>query len=455
MASGCGKSADNPKDIISRFAAEREDEARQLSKKESVRWVPEAGDFFKAAEAGKWDQATNFYAQIQRKYIVASAPPTNGWGGFMVKTYASLARHGLTPTNYWPNPWGPQWRPIDDVYYAIDQFQSWDPDLLRFYATNVIDSIPTNSVFISGQDSGFFAIPAFCKSQPNGDKFITLTPNKLVDYTYLQYADELFGKTMHVPTEADTSSAFSAYLADVTQRAQKGQLKPGENFTTNASTGPTISGDVAVMEINALLFWDLFTNNPNREFFYEERWPLDWTTPYLVPHGLIFKISHAPLDVLDPNVIDQDYAYWHDIVAKLTGLSTEQEISFPCLSDFAEQVYAHADFSQFKGDPRFATNFIAQVTFAKSRVSIARVYAWRAYNSSNATERHRMYYEADLAFRQAFALDPRLPEFWQYGAFLYSFQRTNDLRLLTEGIKKIAPDGDTAKYLSGLLTNRP
>ena len=334
-----------------------------FSKNESVRWTPEAGDFFKAAEAGQWDKATNLYTQIQNKYIVTSAPPANGWGGFILRTCASLARHGLTPTNYWPNPWGPQWRPIDDVYYAISQFQSWDPDLLRFYAINVIDSIPTNSIFISGQDSGFFAVPAFCKSQPNGDTFITLTPNKLADDTYLQYANEMCGKAIRFPTQADLSTAFSDYVTDVTRRAQLGQLKLGENFTNNAASGPTISGEVAVMQINALLFWDLFTNNPSREIFYEERWPLDWTTPYLIPHGLIFKINPIPMPVLFPAIVDQDRAYWHAIVAKLTGLSTEEEISFPRLSDFAEQVYARKDLSHFKGDPHFATNFAAQIYF--------------------------------------------------------------------------------------------
>ena len=282
MASGCHKSANAPKDIISRFAAEREDEARLLSKSESVRWIPEAGDFFKAAESGQWGKATNLYAAIQKKYILAATPPTNDWGRFMVRTYASLGRLGLTPTNYWPNPQGAQWRPVRDVYYAIYQFKTWDPDLLRFYATNVIDSIPTNSVFISGTDPGFFAIPAFCALRPNSQGFITLTPNALTDESYLAYADERYGKRIHIPTQADLSGAFSDYVADATRRAKSGQLKPGENFT-NSAAGLTVSGEIAVMQINALVLWNLFTNNPGREFYYEERWPLDWTTPYLIP----------------------------------------------------------------------------------------------------------------------------------------------------------------------------
>jgi hypothetical protein len=451
MVSGCGKKEATPKEIMAKFASEREGEARQFSKKESERWPPEAGDFFKAAESGRWDRAINIYAALQKKYVLAPGPPTNGWGGFMVKSYAYLGRYDLTPTNYWPNPWGSQWRPIDDVYFAIGQFKIWDPDLLRFYATNIIDSIPANSVFISGTEPGFFVVPAFCASRQNGGTFITLTPNKLTDGSYPGYCEEVYGKTIHIPTQADMSDAFSDYVADATQRAKSGQLKPGENFTNNAA-GPIISGEIAIMQVNALLFRDLFTNNPGREFYYEERWPLDWTTPYLIPHGLIFKINSLPLPSLDPDIVERDRAYWHAIVLKLTGLGADDAISFPKLSDFAEQVYLRKDFGHFKGDTRFATNLAAQINFAKSRVSIARVYAWRADNSPDATERPRMSREADLAFRQTFALDPRLSELWQYGAFLFSRNRTNDLQALTVGVQKFAPDGDTAKYLAALAT---
>jgi hypothetical protein len=454
LASGCGKREDTSKDILANFAREREREARAISETESTRWPPEVAQFFKAAEDGHWDQATNLYATLQNKYVLAPSPPTNGWGGFMVKSYAGLGRHGLTPTNYWPDPSGPQWRPVDDIYFAIYQFQHWDPGLLRFYATNIIESIPTNSIFISGQDSGFFAIPAFCKSLPKGDRFITLTPNKLVDENYLKYADEIYGKAIHIPTEADMSDAYSDYVADVTQRARSAQLKPGEVFT-NTAAGPTIGGDIAIMQINALLFWGLFSNNPGREFYYEERWPLDWTTPYLVPHGLIFKINPAPLFSFDAAIVDRDRIYWHVVVRQLTGLDKNEDLLFPRLSDFAEQIYLRKDFSRFRGDLHFATNIEAQITFAKSRISIARVYAWRVDNSAGSGDRQRMSNEADLAFRQAFALDPRLPELAQYGAFLFSLHRTNDLQSLAEVIQKINPGGSTSTYLSALVNYHP
>ena len=154
---------------------------------------------------------------------------------------------------------------------------------------------------------------------------------------------------------------------------------------------------------------------------------------------------------LEPDIVERDRAYWHDIVLKLTGLGADDAISFPKLSDFAEQVYLRREFSRLRGDPHFATNVTAQIIFAKSRISIARVYAWRADNSADSTERPLMLREADLAFRQAFALDPRLPELSQYGTFLYSHKRTDDLQALAEAIRKFAPEGDTAKYLSALL----
>ena len=48
------------------------------------------------------------------------------------------------------------------------------------------------------------------------------------------------------------------------------------------------------MAINGLLAKIMFDKNPDREFYIEESFPLDWMYPYLEPHGLIFKINRQP-----------------------------------------------------------------------------------------------------------------------------------------------------------------
>jgi len=417
--------------MIARFAAEKEKQARQLSKKQSDRWPSEAGKFFKAAKSGHWDEATNLYAAFQNKYILSSTVPTNGWDGFMAKFYTSFSRTGLTPTNFWPNPVGPQWRPVDDVYFAIRQFQTWDPQLLRFYATNIIDSIPSNSVFISGTDQGFFTVPAFKDARHNGGSFCTLTPNKLADSSYLEYADEFYGKKVRIPTLSDLLGVY------------------------NSGTLAAVGWTNAVWLVNARLFQELVTNNPDCEFYYDENWHFDWPMPHLVPHGLILKINHAPLSALDVADVDKDRVYWRDIVTRLTGLDTDDAMSLPKIYYFIATVYIRKDFNHLKGDLHFVTNFAAMQTFATLKLAIARVYAWRTTHSSQDSEKRRMSLEADLAFHQTLALCPWVDVLSPYCEFLVSQNRTNDLRVLSDCIQKTFPESPTAGQVSALITNRP
>ena len=80
-----------------------------------------------------------------------------------------------------------------------------------------------------------------------------------------------------------------------------------------------VSGQVAVMNINGLLTKVIFDHNPDREFFVEESFPLDWMYPYLKPHGLIMKINRQPLAPLPEDIIARDHEYWRKLVAGMLG----------------------------------------------------------------------------------------------------------------------------------------
>ena len=449
-----GADDSSPAALIARLATAKEEEAKQLFKRQSTRWPREAHKFFAAAKFGRWEEATNIYEELQRKYILTNTVPTSGWDGFFAKKYAFLSRYGLTPTNYWPEPFGQQWRPVENVQWAIYQFQRWDPELLRYYATNLIDSIPSNSIFIGGSAPGFFVPAVFWQLRHRADPLEILSPNKFADDTYLEYADNLYGKTVQIPTPEDFSDASSTYMAEVTKRVREGRALPGE--TISATSGvPTVNSTNAVSELNALLFQRLTTKNRGREIYYDENRHFDWTTPYLVPHGLIMKISHVPVSALAPAEVNRDRIYWQEIVRTLTGVETVEQLTLPQLCDFVERVYLDKNLTGFKGYPRFATNEIAQQTFAQLRFAIARVYEWRAWNQTNLTDKSDMPGEAELAFKQAFALYPRSDDLAWYGALLYSERRTNDLRILAGSFRKFVPGGGTDVYLSTLLTNLP
>jgi hypothetical protein len=437
-----------------RFADLKEEQAQELSKKQSTRWPGEATKFFRAVRAGDLNAASNLLAAIEKKYR-SFPPPTNGWTGFMTRTYSSLHRFGVTPNNYWPNFRGPEWMPIAEAKGAMIQFHEWDPELLMFFGTNIISSIPTNSIYMADTDAGRFIVYVLSKSSREGVPFFTLSQHMLADGSYLEYLRGIFRDRIYVLSPQESSAAFSAYVKDVQARAQAGRLKPGENFTNLGGGRTSISGQAAVTQVNALLARTLFEKNPGFDFYVEVNMPLEWMYPHLLPHGLILKLNRQPLDSIDPALIEQDRVYWGEIVHKLTGLEIAQDTSLSQLSEFAAQVYLRKDYRQFKGNPRFATNAPAQQGFARLRFSIADIYAWRATNTTDHADQSQMYSAADLAFRQAFALCPTAIELSQYGELLLSQNRTNEFQLLLQTVRNIAPDGSAAAALSGLLSHPP
>jgi hypothetical protein len=451
--SGCQRHESTPKSMISQLAVDKEDEACRLSKIHSDRMPSEVSKFFGEAKNGQWDKATNTYALIEDKYF-ERITPTNGWERFMAARYPMLSSIGLTASNYWPNPHDPQWYAVECVNWTIYQFKTWDPELMQIYASNILDVIHSNGVFISGTPSGFFIIPAFLHWEHDSRGILIVSPNKLADDRYLSYLEEIYGRKMKVPTSTDMQQAFDAYVADATERLKAGQLAPGENFSTNGGF-PTISGEVAVMRINSLMLKAFVSTNEDRELYYDEGYRMDWIEPYLVPNGPILKINHKPLPDLEQSVLDKDREFWQHLVKELTGLESVERMSLPQLSTFDEQVYRYNKLDKFAGNPHFATNDPAQIYFGKLRIAIARVYAWHACYAADLAEQTRMIAEADLAFRQSLALCPKLIELEDYGGFLYGLKRTNDLQTLAHSIHEFAPDGEADKYLTSVANYHP
>ena len=73
------------------------------------------------------------------------------------------------------------------------------------------------------------------------------------------------------------------------------------------------------MSINGLITKVIFDHNPDREFYVEESFPLDWMYPYLEPHGLIMKLNRQPLAQLPAETLARDREYWRKLVAGMLG----------------------------------------------------------------------------------------------------------------------------------------
>jgi tetratricopeptide (TPR) repeat protein len=233
-------------------------------------------------------------------------------------------------------------------------------------------------------------------------------------------------------------------MNDAQARMSKGQLRPGEDVKV-VDNRVQVSGQVAVMAINALLTQVIFDKNPHHEFYVEESFPLEWMYPHLTPFGIIMKINRNKVPELTQEMLDTDHEFWSQFAGRLIGTNVvtyDTPVSNICA--FAEQVYYRKKRpDNFTGDPRFLRDNDGQKAFSKLRSSIAGVYAWRiqdAIQKNNQPEYMRMLKEAEFAFKQAYAFCPYSPEaIFRYINILITTGRVDDAILMATTSQKLDP----------------
>jgi beta-lactamase regulating signal transducer with metallopeptidase domain len=404
------------------FSTLKEKQAEQLASDAGETISLEFKTFFDAAVRGDGAYITNrfaYYEQHHRQYT-----HTN-------ENLASL------DTSYWS--------PALEIDLAYYEAVASDPEYVQAYGDGIIQSIPAGSVYFGGTDPGRGLVTAFCRSQPEADPFFTLTQNALADNMYLTYLQRMYGGKLSLPTESDSQTAFNDYLADARARLAENKLKPGEQVT-NDNGRMVVTGQVAVMGINAQLARIIFDRNPDREFYIEESYPLDWMYPCLEPHGLIMKINREALPEMSEETVQRDQDFWQARVQEMIGDWLRPETPLQTVLDFIDKTYDQKDLSGFTGNPRFVQDENSQKMFSKLRSSIAGVYAWRVgalkavpspgFRVQLAAPQ-RMSAAADLAFRQALALCPYSSEaVRRYADFLVAQGRKEDaIAVLEMGIR--------------------
>jgi len=270
---------------------------------------------------------------------------------------------------------------------------------------------------------------------------------------------------IHTPSNEESQRCFQEYMNDAQARMQKGQLRPGEDVRV-VDNRVQVSGQVAVMAINALLAKVIFDSNPTNEFYVEESFPLEWMYPHLTPFGIIMKINRQPLPELTQDIVDKDHQFWSDYSERLIGNWITYDTPISNICAFAEKVYVNKNYEGFKGDRRFVRDDDGQKAFSKLRSSIAGVYAWRVANQTagrvmqiearlqanpqmqltpeekNVMEVHnRMFREAEFAFKQAYAFCPYSPEaLYRYVQLLAGARRFDDAILLAKTSHDLDPE---------------
>jgi hypothetical protein len=402
------------------FFREKAAQARQLAGTNIV--APEVWPFFDAGMRGDWQTTTNLWTVMRKR---------------------AHQYEDTTPDETLDKVWGP----ILELDLAWREYAGWSEKYVLTYGNDIINSIPPGSIYFGGTDAGRGVITAMSESHVEAKPFFTLTQNALVDGTYLDYLHAMYGAKIDLPAKDDMEKSFQEYSSDAQRRLSEHKLKGGEQVTEKDGK-VQVSGQVAVMSVNGLIAKTIFDHNPDRDFYIEESFPLDWMYPYLTPHGLIMRINRQPLPGLSDATVQVDHEYWSRYLQSMLGDWLKDDTSVADVTAFVEKVYLNRDLAGFTGDPVWVEDTWAQKAYSKLRSSIAGLYAWRVTNSKSAQEKQKMIDAADFAFRQAFALCPESPEaLFRYANLLVSIDRANDARLLAETTLEFDPQNAQVRSL--------
>ncbi|NDE84783.1 MAG: hypothetical protein EB056_01935, partial [Verrucomicrobia bacterium] len=156
--------------------------------------------------------------------------------------------------------------------------------------------------------------------------------------------------------------------------------------------------------------WIWQRNKDQRHFFVEESFPMEWSYPNAVPHGLCYEIKRDPVPVLAPEQVASDMKYWREYIDHL------------------------------KADPGFEDDIDAQRSFSKLRNTGGNIYKWR-----------KMPEAAEQAYRQALELWPGNTETLNnFSDLLMQQNRVDELRDILAKASKADPNNG---LLAMLLAN--
>jgi len=400
---------------LKEFFVQKEAQAQSLAKEEKSEQAPEVWAFFKAGKEGDWSNVGSLYRTLRSGAYQYEGTRND-------KRLETMA-----------------WQPVNEAYGAYEGFSQGEEDYVVMFGREILDSIPRGSIYFGGTDPGRWLVTAFCKSHVKADPCFVLTQNALADGLYLKYIRVMYGKQIAAATDDDSKKAFNSYLADAQKRLKEGKLKPGENVK-EVDGKPQVTGQVAVMDVNARIARTIFDANPDREFFIEESFPLEWMYPYLTPNGLIMKINRKPPAEISAEIVRKDREYWTRFADRALGQWLTPETPLKDVCDFATTVFLRKEEGDYQADEKFVRNAYAHKTYSKLRSSIAGVYLWHWKNSKSDGEKQRMGKEAEFAFRQAFAICPYSPEVvFRYANWLKEQDRTKDALLLAQVAERIDP----------------
>jgi hypothetical protein len=252
------------------------------------------------------------------------------------------------------------------------------------FGADIMRPMDKNAVYYGGSDPGRFVptFMAFVESQqdnrwkrdPAFDRrdITVITQNALCDTFYCHYIRDQYdprfrpapqqytpfekwlGRDQAYPrqpvtcvSEPELAAAWGEYerRPDVAAR-----LKAG---------GPVLRpGTEDVFDINGIVAWQIFQKNKKDHTFYlEQSIVMDWTYPYLIPAGLIFKMNPEPMKDLPPGTVEADHRFWDAYAARLLA-NPRFRLDDDATTTFAKLAYWHADLYGWRQLPKEKEYFL-------------------------------------------------------------------------------------------------
>ncbi len=208
------------------FVREKRALAEAIAKKHELEVPSQVLDFFAAAQKGDWVTTSNLFYKIEAgtyRRANAESVPRELWGA------------------------------IHDSFGFYELTEAWSPELLSRFGKEIVESIPSGSIYFGGTEFGRFAVSAFSQSHSAGRPFFTLTQNALADSTYLGYLRDMYGERIYIPDTNDYQKCFREYGDDAQKRLKHDQdfpneprqLRPGEDVRV-VGAKVQVNGQVAV-----------------------------------------------------------------------------------------------------------------------------------------------------------------------------------------------------------------
>lgn len=284
---------------LKQFARSRRDVMCAMAKQKNMT-VPDVVErFFDAVESGGW-------TEIKIAFDAINGGEANaGFGERRLPEVKQL------------------WAPIVDAYGVAEQVHLWPAQKLLDYGNAVLGSLRPGMVYVGGTDEGRW-VPTLLNETSDGEHHIVLTQNALADGTYLDYLRFLYADHFNPLSNEDSQHAFGDYMTDAQKRLAHDQQFPDEpkqvrpNESIQIVDGhTTVSGVVAVMDVNERLLRALMDKNPELSFALQESFPLKGTYDSAAPLGPIMELRAQDQNSFTAERAADSVNYWRSVADQL------------------------------------------------------------------------------------------------------------------------------------------